>query len=72
MRTLIHKWGLVLMAISFLAIALPAMGADYDIVINNGRVMDPETMFDSVANVGVKGRPDRRNHQGRDQRRGKS
>lgn len=27
---------------------------DYDLVINGGRVMDPETMFDSVANVGVK------------------
>ena len=26
----------------------------YDIVILNGRVMDPETMFDDVANVGVK------------------
>ena len=25
----------------------------YDIVILNGRVMDPETMFDDVANVGV-------------------
>jgi len=27
---------------------------DYDIVINNGRVIDPETMFVAVANVGVK------------------
>ena len=26
----------------------------YDLVILNGRVMDPETMFDDVANVGVK------------------
>ena len=25
----------------------------YDVVILNGRVMDPETMFDAVANVGV-------------------
>lgn len=31
-----------------------AMAADYDLVINNGRVMDPETMFDDVANVGIK------------------
>ena len=37
-----------------LALALPAMAADYDLVINNGRVMDPETMYDSVANVGIK------------------
>jgi len=36
------------------AIATPAIAADYDIVINNGRVMDPETMFDDIANVGVK------------------
>ena len=29
--------------------------ADYDLVINNGRVMDPETRYDKVANVGIKG-----------------
>ena len=34
--------------------ALPAIAADYDIVINNGRVMDPETNFDGVRNVGIK------------------
>ena len=33
---------------------IPAMAADYDVVINNGRVMDPETNFDGVRNVGVK------------------
>ena len=27
---------------------------DYDVVILNGRVMDPETMFDAVRNVGIK------------------
>jgi len=32
-----------------------AAGADYDLVIKNGRVMDPETNFDAVANVGIKG-----------------
>ena len=26
----------------------------FDLVINNGRVMDPETMYDDIANVGVK------------------
>ncbi len=36
-----------------LVMAMPAMAADYDLVINNGRVMDPETMFDDVANVGI-------------------
>jgi len=30
------------------------MNAQFDIVINNGRVMDPETMYDAVSNVGVK------------------
>jgi hypothetical protein len=27
---------------------------EFDIVILNGRVMDPETLFDDVANVGIK------------------
>jgi len=27
---------------------------DYDLVINGGRVIDPETMYDDVANVGIK------------------
>ena len=37
-----------------LMMVMPAVAADYDLVINNGRVMDPETMFDDVANVGIK------------------
>ncbi len=37
-----------------LLLAAPVMAADYDLVINNGRVMDPETKYDAVANVGVK------------------
>jgi len=35
-------------------LVVPAVAADYDLVINNGRVMDPETKYDSVANVGIK------------------
>ena len=31
-----------------------AFAQDYDLVINNGRVMDPETLFDGIANVGIK------------------
>ena len=31
-----------------------AMAQDYDIVILNGRVMDPETRLDAVRNVGIK------------------
>ena len=42
------------LAVLAVAIATPAMAADYDVVINNGRVMDPETNFDGVRNVGVK------------------
>jgi len=43
-------------ALSVLAMAMaaPALAADYDVVINNGRVMDPETNFDGVRNVGIK------------------
>jgi hypothetical protein len=29
--------------------------AEYNVVLLNGRVMDPETMFDNVSNVGIKG-----------------
>jgi len=32
----------------------PAQAADYDLVILNGRVMDPETIFDEISNVGIK------------------
>ena len=31
-----------------------AFAQDYDLVINNGRVIDPETLYDDVANVGIK------------------
>lgn len=34
--------------------AAPALAQDYDLVINNGRVIDPETPFDDVANIGIK------------------
>jgi hypothetical protein len=36
-----------------LMLTTPALAVDYDLVINNGRVMDPETNFDQVANVGI-------------------
>ncbi len=31
----------------------PVLASDFDVVILNGRVMDPETGFDAVANVGI-------------------
>ncbi len=37
-----------------LMLAVPAWAFDYDLVIKNGRVMDPESNYDKVANVGVK------------------
>lgn len=36
-----------------LASNAPAFAQEYDLVITNGRVMDPETGFDQVANVGI-------------------
>ena len=48
------KTGLTLVAVLAAALSSHVFAADYDIVINNGRVMDPETQFDDVANVGIK------------------
>jgi len=36
-----------------LMLTVPALAADYDLVILNGRVMDPETNYDAVASVGI-------------------
>lgn len=36
-------------------IVFPAVAADYDVVILGGRVIDPETGFDGIRNVGVIG-----------------
>ena len=36
-----------------LALALPAKAANFDLVIKSGRVMDPETGYDAIANVGI-------------------
>lgn len=35
------------------AISTLALAQSYDVVILNGRVMDPETGFDQIANVGI-------------------
>ncbi|GAG78535.1 unnamed protein product, partial [marine sediment metagenome] len=37
-----------------IAMPLSALAADYDLVILNGRVMDPESKLDAVRNVGIK------------------
>jgi len=40
--------------VASLCIGATATAQQYDVVINNGRVMDPETSFDAIANVGIK------------------
>jgi N-acyl-D-amino-acid deacylase len=40
--------------ITVICIASLSFAQDYDLVIQNGRVMDPETMFDGVRNIGIK------------------
>ena len=44
----------LLVALGLTGAALTASAQDYDLVINNGRVMDPETSYNAVANVGIK------------------
>jgi len=51
MKSIIKTLHFIVLA---LVLALPAVAADYDLVILNGRVMDPETMLDATLNVGVK------------------
>ena len=49
--------GMLRIAVLAVAFALhfgQAFAQGYDLVILNGRVMDPETNFDMVRNVGVK------------------
>ncbi|NJN81246.1 MAG: hypothetical protein HC802_02450 [Caldilineaceae bacterium] len=47
--------GLLGLGVAVSAPTYPDPRADYDVVILGGRVMDPETMYDDVANVGIKG-----------------
>ncbi|MGB6291332.1 MAG: aminoacylase [Vibrio anguillarum] len=53
-QTKLKLTALSLMAVLGTAISFSAVSETYDVVINNGRVMDPETNFDAVRNVGVK------------------
>ena len=47
--------GLILGAVLLMSVmAEPIPAVDYDVVILNGRVMDPETKYDAVANIGIK------------------
>ena len=40
-------------AAAALLAACIASAQDYDLVISNGRVMDTETLYDGIANVGI-------------------
>jgi len=44
----------LLIAFGIAACAPSPDAQDYDVVILNGRVMDPETEFDGIRNVGIK------------------
>ena len=44
----------LLSLVATVLMVLPAYAQDYDVVILNGRVMDPETKYDDIANVGIK------------------
>jgi len=44
-----------LKAVAQTSVSTPNEPGPYDLVITNGRIMDPETMYDDIANVGVKG-----------------
>jgi len=54
-REFVRTASAMLAAVSLPKIAWAmAPAGKFDLVINNGRVMDPETMLDAVANVGIK------------------
>src|SRR5260370_4727507 len=40
---------------ALLAFAAPLLAQPYDVVLANGRVMDPESNLDAVRNVGIRG-----------------
>lgn len=44
-----------LLALFSVVLHLPVTAEEYDLVIANGRVMDPETNFDATANIGITG-----------------
>lgn len=47
------KHATTLAALLALSVTSMASAQDYDLVITGGRVMDPETLYDNIANVGV-------------------
>jgi len=43
------------LTMAFLALATPLLAQTYDIVLANGRAMDPESNLDAVRHVGIRG-----------------
>ncbi|ANM32180.1 hypothetical protein ABI59_09920 [Acidobacteria bacterium Mor1] len=41
--------------VSIIAFCVAASAAEFDLVINNGRVIDPETSLDAIRHVGIRG-----------------
>ena len=52
--TILMMAGVLSLCMSMILATTAIAAEKYDLVILNGRVMDPETMFDAVRNVGVK------------------
>jgi len=49
-------WALATLIVNFFLLSVPtAAQNNYDIVIANGRVMDPETGLDAIRHVGIRG-----------------
>ena len=44
----------IISLITFLLLTYTVNAQEYDVVLLNGRVMDPETNYDEVSNVGIK------------------
>jgi hypothetical protein len=55
MRRILNMKRLTLLLLAFLGCGPQAPEGDYDIVIVNGRVMDPETKLDAIRSVGITG-----------------
>ena len=53
--TIRRAFGVLAALVAAVSFTATSSAQDYDLVINNGRVMDPETQFDDVANVAIKG-----------------
>lgn len=50
------KWSIGMLAIALFCVVMSTLAhaQDDDLAISNGRVMDPETEYDAIANVGNK------------------